>query len=169
MVKYSIAKVPAEEIATIKRIYRQGNENSGYQNDSTRKRYNKADYNQSIVSSETFFCDLSNQELMAIATKYAELTPSTYISNIHYINYKEGDECKPHVDEWSSVRTFIILLNDDFEGGEFFIDDKDVPFRAGDVLNFDDKAIHGVRKVTKGNREVLVIWTQKTKPVPKDE
>ena len=162
MNKYTIARIPLEEIATIKRIYRQGKENSGYQGDPVRKRFKKEDYNKSIVSSETFFCDLLNEELVAIASKYAKLTPDTYISNIHYINYKEGDECKAHVDEWSSVKTFIILLNEDFEGGEFFIDDQTVPFRVGDVLEFDDKAIHGVRMVTKGNREVLVIWTLKT-------
>jgi predicted 2-oxoglutarate/Fe(II)-dependent dioxygenase YbiX len=161
MKKYSMTRIPLEEIATIKRIYRQGKENSGYQDDPTRKRYNKEDYNSSIVSSETFFCDLSNKELVEVASRYAKLTPDTYISNIHYINYKEGDECKAHVDEWSSVRTFIILLNDDFEGGEFYIDGEDVPFKVGDVLEFDDKAIHGVKKVTKGNREVLVIWTLK--------
>ena len=128
-----------------------------------RYEHKKSDYNKTIVSSETFFCDLDNKELVAIASKYAKLTPETYISNIHYINYKVGDECKAHVDEWASVRTFIILLNDTFEGGEFFVNGATVPFRVGDVLEFDFRAIHGVNRVTRGNREVLVIWTLKSR------
>ena len=36
----------------------------------------------------------------------------------HYIHYREGEEAKEHTDTISSIRTYIIMLNDDFEGGD---------------------------------------------------
>ena len=50
------------------------------------------------------------------------------------------------------------MLSDNFEGGQFYIEDDEIPFNMGEMIEFDANKMHGVKEVTKGNREVLVIW-----------
>jgi predicted 2-oxoglutarate/Fe(II)-dependent dioxygenase YbiX len=50
------------------------------------------------------------------------------------------------------------MLNDNFEGGEFYLEDELIPINLGEMIEFDANRLHRVKKVTKGNREVLVIW-----------
>ena len=59
-----------------------------------------------------------------------------------------------------------LLLNDDYEGGEFqvrYFEDRDVqvrtvPPKAGDMLIFPSWMEHKIRPVTKGIRYSVVIW-----------
>jgi predicted 2-oxoglutarate/Fe(II)-dependent dioxygenase YbiX len=126
-----------------------------------RKRIHKNDYGTKLVKSETFFCDIRNKELIDTIKKYVNLNETTeYIANVHYINYKIGEEAKEHVDTGSSIRTYIILLNDNFEGGEFYLENQHIPIKLGDVLEFNGEEPHSVKAVTKGNREVLVVWVK---------
>jgi hypothetical protein len=151
--------IDSNDIERIKQIYNKGNENSGDDiNNIYNKRFKKEDYNLNIVSANTFFCDLYNKELIDVITKYIKIKPDEYIANIHYINYGVDDEAKPHVDTNASIRTYIIMLNDKFEGGEFYLQNKLVPFKMGDMIEFDANKLHSVKPIKNGNREVLVIW-----------
>jgi PKHD-type hydroxylase len=65
----------------------------------------------------------------------------------------------------SNIRkiSFIILLNDDFEGGEleFQFDEKRlIDFKKGDIIVFQSDIPHRVRPVTSGKRRSLVGWVQ---------
>jgi len=57
-----------------------------------------------------------------------------------------------------------LLLNDDFEGGEFQIAsskgtlNEDLPMRKGRTILFPSFMMHRVKPVTKGKRKSLVIW-----------
>jgi len=57
-----------------------------------------------------------------------------------------------------------LLLNDDFEGGEFVINSGEeknlttVPLKKGSAIVFPSFLIHKVTPVTKGNRYSLVVW-----------
>ena len=77
---------------------------------------------------------------------------------MHYINYKIGEEAKEHVDTGSSIRTYVILLNDNFEGGEFYLDNTHIPLKLGELIEFDANLLHKVTPILSGNREVLAIW-----------
>lgn len=156
MIKYNIS---IEDIETIKNVYNKGEENVGDSIDNIyNTRFNKEKYNLNKISAKTFFCDLYNTELVDIVKKYITIRPDEYITNIHYIKYGVGDEAKQHVDTGASVRTYIIMLNDNFEGGEFYLEDELIPINLGEMIEFDANRLHGVKKVTKGNREVLVMW-----------
>jgi hypothetical protein len=152
--------VSIEDINRIKEIYKDGEENGIKETDNPFVfRSSSSGYNRDLVSSETFFCDLNNEELVNIVKKYIIVDEDTeYISSIHYINYKEGEEAKEHTDTVSSIRTYIILLNDEFEGGEFYLEDKHIPFRLGEMVRFDGTTPHSVKAVKSGNREVLAVW-----------
>lgn len=151
--------ISLDDIETIKRVYNKGEENIGDDvNNIYNKRFNKEDYNKNIVSAKTFFCDLYNIELIEIIKKYVKINQDEYIANVHYINYGVGDEAKPHVDTGASIRTYIIMLNDNFKGGDFYLGNKMIPIKLGEMIEFDANKMHSVKTVTEGNREVLVIW-----------
>jgi hypothetical protein len=158
-----------DDINRIKEIYKNGEEHGVKSKDnpfdlrSTNKGYNK-----NFIKSETFFCDLKNEELVNIIKKYITIDDKIeHISSIHHINYSVGDEAKEHTDRKSSIRTYTIMLNDNFKGGDFFILKEQIPFRLCEMIEFDGNMKHSVSKITKGNREVLVIWVNTIKKFEK--
>ena len=155
-----IQSISPVDINRIKEIYRVGEENGIAETDNPFVfRSSSSGYNTNLVSSETFFCDLKNEELVGIIKKYIQIDEDTeYISSIHYIHYREGEEAKEHTDTVSSIRTYIILLSDEFEGGEFYLENKHIPFRLGEMIKFDGTTPHSVKAVKSGNREVLAVW-----------
>jgi hypothetical protein len=166
--KYNIIKIDINDINSIKQVYRNGEENgSDIETNPHNKRLGKNDYGTKFVGSKTFFCDIRNKQLVDIVKKYININETTeYISNIHYINYKIGEEAKEHVDTGSSIRTYIILLNDSFTGGKFYLDNIHIPLKLSEIIEFDADLPHKVTPITYGNREVLVIWvlpSQKSK------
>lgn len=160
--KHSIVKIDINDINLIKKIYRNGEENMGAVSENPfNVREDKKGYNTNIVSSETFFCDIRNEELVNVVKKYIKCNDaSEYIANIHYINYLVGEEAKPHTDKLASLRTYIILLNDTFKGGDFYLKNEHIPFTMGEVLEFPGEEIHSVKPIEEGNREVLVVWVK---------
>ena len=56
--------------------------------------------------------------------------------------------------------SMTIVLNEDYEGGEFeFFDDKNlIREKIGTVIVFPSYMVHKVRPVTKGTRYSLVAW-----------
>lgn len=157
---YKLINISIEDINVIKDVYRNGEENAGdLETNPYNKRIDKNDYSTNLVKSETFFCDTSNKELVNLVKKYITLNESIeYISNIHYINYKIGEEAKEHYDTWSSIRTYVILLNDNFTGGEFYLDNIHIPLKLGQIIEFDANLLHKVTPIIFGNREVIAIW-----------
>ena len=51
-----------------------------------------------------------------------------------------------------------MLLNDNFEGGEFYLDNIHIPLKLGEMIEFDANLLHRVSPIISGNREVLVAW-----------
>tara|TARA_B000000557_G_C20801631_1_gene455831 strand:+ start:825 stop:1415 length:591 start_codon:yes stop_codon:yes gene_type:complete len=88
--------------------------------------------------------------------------------------YEKGGYYDWHIDEsnWMQGKrqnnrirklSFTILLNDDFEGGEFemVIDEKKIiPIKKKDAIIFMSDTPHRVREVTSGCRKSLVGWVQ---------
>lgn len=85
------------------------------------------------------------------------------------LRYDAHGHYVPHIDTFLSpssedVRklTVLLFLNDDFEGGNLFIQDGHdrmyPPQKAGDVVIFPSFLLHGVEPVTAGVRRSLVTW-----------
>jgi predicted 2-oxoglutarate/Fe(II)-dependent dioxygenase YbiX len=158
--EHKIIKIDINDINLIKQVYRNGEENGGdMETNPYNKRIHKSEYGTKLVKSETFFCDTRNQELVDVVKKYININETTeYIASMHYINYKIGDEAKEHIDTGSSIRTYVILLNDNFEGGDFYLDDIHIPLNLGEAIEFDADLAHKVTPIISGNREVFAIW-----------
>jgi len=90
-------------------------------------------------------------------------TPGYELDFFYELTYNEGDYTKPHYDREIAIQTTLVLLNDDFSGGELFIDETDVKFNKKKLyINFDGhKLKHSVNKVLSGKRIVLVIMFNK--------
>ena len=64
-----------------------------------------------------------------------------------------------HYDDDYHPATSILYLNDNYEGGETFIGDKVIKPKQGKMIIFNgDKILHGVNKVTKGERYTIPAW-----------
>ena len=89
--------------------------------------------------------------------------PNYDIDFFYELIYDVDDYTKPHYDKKLSVQTTLILLSDEFTGGELLIDKKDVEFnKKGMYISFDGfKQKHSVNKVLSGQRRVLVIMFNK--------
>ena len=145
-------KLTISDIEIIRSNYREGisdeyvNKNHSYQIDKI------------IDYSDIFYCDKSNKFLLPIVNSF--ILPSEDIYSIHWIEYAEGCSSDKHLDR-SSLNTYIVLLTDEFSGGDLLVDGINTQMTLGDIVSFNgSKEYHEVLEVTKGVREVLVVWTR---------
>ena len=125
---------------------------------------------------------ISNQNLSEIIAPYIHAANSecywnlkiNLIEPIQDTTYESGDFYDWHLDEsdWTPNKrpgnrirkiSFIILMNDEFEGGEleFQFDEKRlIDFKKGDMIVFQSDIPHRVRPVISGIRKSLVGWVQ---------
>jgi predicted 2-oxoglutarate/Fe(II)-dependent dioxygenase YbiX len=93
----------------------------------------------------------------------------THSNQTDYLKYDVDGHYYPHVDTFMNPNdsecrklTVLLFLNDDFEGGKFFIQTGHEkiypPQRAGTCLVFPSFILHGVEPVTKGIRRSVVTW-----------
>ena len=82
---------------------------------------------------------------------------------ISEVTYTPGGFALPHKDPDSKM-TYNVMLEDNFEGGEVYLEGVLQDFKKrGDVVFFDGgKQSHSVSEITKGKRKILSIWTKPT-------
>lgn len=93
------------------------------------------------------------------------------VSAIRFNRYSPGQIMRQHHDHIDSlfdgnqrgipVLSFVLNLNDNYEGGElFFWDDYTISLGKGDIIMFPSLFLfpHGVREATKGKRYSAVCW-----------
>lgn len=92
----------------------------------------------------------------------------THSNQAEFLMYDVNGKYESHVDTFhchsneTRKLTVLAFLNDDFEGGKFFIQqssEKFYPYQSkGTVLIFPSFMMHGVEPVTKGIRYSVVTW-----------
>ena len=91
------------------------------------------------------------------------------------LKYEEGQHYADHVDYWNmwgnrTDYTAVITLNDDYEGGEHFIqigtEVIERKLEPGKILIYQSDYIHGVRPVTDGVRKCVTFWMESAIPDP---
>jgi predicted 2-oxoglutarate/Fe(II)-dependent dioxygenase YbiX len=97
----------------------------------------------------------------------AEAFLITKYSNVKLNRYKTGtlisehrDLIRRHKDDGVPVLSIVGLLNDDYEGGEFVMNNEVVPLKQGDILIFPSTFFysHRVNEITAGTRNSFVSW-----------
>ena len=95
--------------------------------------------------------------------------PLAKISPCYMLKYEVGQHYAGHVDYWEmwgsrTDYTAVITLNDDYEGGEHFIEigpeTIEKKLEPGRILIYQSDFIHGVRPVTNGTRKCVTFWMQ---------
>ena len=91
------------------------------------------------------------------------------------LKYEVGQHYAGHVDYWEmwgsrTDYTAVITLNDDYEGGEHFIEigpeTIEKKLKPGRILIYQSDFVHGVRPVTDGVRKCVTFWLQSAIPDP---
>jgi hypothetical protein len=146
-------KIDYNDIDIILKNYNFGNENNKI------KSYH--DFKNVINLKDIFYCDLTNNILVDTISKYITLEKDEIIYSLHYIKYESGYFAKKHLDIKSS-KTYLIMLNDNFEGGQLYVNEELIDFKKGDMVTFDGKTeYHEVKEITSGCREIMAVWVSK--------
>jgi len=92
----------------------------------------------------------------------------THSNQAEFLMYDVNGKYEAHVDTFHTHSdetrklTALAILNDDFEGGKFYImnshDKIYPPQEKGDIIVFPSFMVHGVEPVTKGLRYTVVTW-----------
>jgi len=82
-----------------------------------------------------------------------------YVNYFEIVKWKEGLDMEEHYDFDYHTYTSVIYLNDDYEGGETFVDGIKITPVMGEIVTFKGNTLsHGVNKITKGNRYTVPVW-----------
>ena len=140
----------------------------------------KREVDESVRKSETAY--LSPQEdpvVRSVIERCVSRTdrPIDNCENLQVVRYQPGGFFKPHQDafmedENKRLYTFVIALNDDYEGGETIFPNlhQKVKLTAGDALFFHTldnyeqetpKALHGGEPVKSGEKWICNVWIHK--------
>jgi len=88
-------------------------------------------------------------------------------SNIRLNKYKTGRIMSEHFDlirrnktDGIPVLSLVGALNDNYNGGQFLMNDEVIPMKQGDILVFPSTFLypHKVTEVTEGTRYTFVTW-----------
>lgn len=119
---------------------------------------------KTLLGSKLIHYSTKNEKLNSIIKNLTNEETDNIIA-FHTIESHPPAETKPHVD-LRSYLTMNILLEDDFEGGDFYLNNKkyDGLKEKGEyILYKGNKEIHSVSKITKGIRKSLIVWYGYTK------
>jgi len=149
-----------------------------------------ADVESNVRDSEQCWLKNDAHELIQKISERVAAITETKIEDqeeLQVVKYKPGGYYRPHYDacDWRKENcdrfngdkgprfiTFIIYLNDDFEGGETLfpnIDKKIIPKRGKAAIFYDtdengqvlDKALHGGMDVSNGNKWICNKWIRR--------
>lgn len=124
----------------------------------------------SRTSYRTSIIELQDKDIVNRVEDYCKnrLKVNKVCSKIAIIKYLPGDNIQRHTDAGtdfedksdfvsSAVYNINIRLNDEFEGGDFFLDDKLYTKPVGEIYHYDSDVYHEVKKVYKGVRYIALI------------
>ena len=135
--------------------------------------------NEQIRKSETAWLSTEDPIVKSVVERCISRTdrPIENCEQLQVLRYKPGGHYKPHQDVFyedknKRVHTFILALNDEYEGGETSFPNikEKYKLRAGDALFFDtldnygldtSDALHGGQPVKSGEKWVCNLWVHK--------
>ena len=134
---------------------------------------------EQIRKSETAWLSTEDPIVRSVVERCVSRTdrPIENCEQLQVLRYKEGGHYNPHQDVFyqdknKRLYTFIIALNDEYEGGETafpYLDEK-YKLKAGDALFFHtldnygldtSDALHGGQPVKSGEKWVCNLWVHK--------
>ena len=107
---------------------------------------------------DTFILTFFNKEVLNIIHKKFKIKKLLSPDNMEIVKWPMGSFMKKHRDTGDDI-SFILYLNDNYEGGETIVDKLKIKPKQGRIVIFsNDKYIHEVKKVNWGVRYTLAGW-----------
>ena len=134
---------------------------------------------EQIRKSETAWLSTEDPIIRSVVERCVSRTdrPIENCEQLQVLRYTEGGHYNPHQDVFyqdknKRLYTFIIALNDEYEGGETAFPNLNEKYKlkAGDALFFDtidnyelmtSKALHGGEPVKNGEKWICNLWVRK--------
>jgi predicted 2-oxoglutarate/Fe(II)-dependent dioxygenase YbiX len=134
---------------------------------------------EKVRKSETAWLEKDDPVVNSVIQRCLEFTDRPFVNceKLQVLRYEPGGFYKPHQDAFKNEKnmrmyTFILALNDDYEGGETAFPNlgKTYKLEKGDALFFDtldnyemitSKALHGGRPVKSGEKWICNLWVHK--------
>jgi len=114
---------------------------------------------------DTFVLSLKGENYSWYNKKYEPFIHNNVIDWIQIVQWPEGSKQQIHIDDRSENTTIasITFLNDNFNGGETFFGDGTIvkPRKNKTIFFTGSELIHGVKKVTDGDRYTIATWYKK--------
>lgn len=155
-----IYKISEEDVVTLENLIsttkKFPNKRSPELTDSQEHIYEHRDTR--LPNIEIEYYSTNNEVLNKTLSEILEVKNVTPLT-IHTFKYHVGAYSKRHRDT-NSYNTFVIILEDNFKGGDFYLNDKLTKFgKRGDVANYiGHEERHSVTPIREGVRTVLVVW-----------
>jgi len=107
------------------------------------------------------FYPVDNNELNKLLSHIINIDSNTPLT-IHDVTYTVGGMAPYHKDK-DSHETYVIMLEDNFEGGDFYLNGELTNFKKrGQIIKYVGcHEPHSVSTITRGRRRVLVMWYTK--------
>jgi hypothetical protein len=123
-------------------------------------------HNETEVLNVMYMMSSDNEDDIFIKYIYGKITDhikatdrGSFINYFEVVKWKEGLSMPKHFDFDFHTWTSVIYLNDDYEGGETVVGDKEVVPLKGKIVTFQGVSVlHGVNKVLKGDRYTTPVW-----------
>lgn len=122
---------------------------------------NIRDNDRAIYQDEKFTTELSQRLLSFLPQVLEGLTPVGLHAPLRFYRYAAGQKFKRHIDgrvtqdDLESRLTFMVYLNDDFEGGETKFDEVSIRPEIGKALLFIHEQKHESLPILLGTKYVL--------------
>ena len=111
------------------------------------------------------------KEVQFIFAACARQSPvdNSFVDYLQVVQRSAGNSLNAHFDFEDTVYSAVIVLNDDFEGGETFIGDEIIePKKGRGMFFYGSKVKHGMNLVYEGDRHTIAAWYRDIKPVSEE-
>ena len=107
---------------------------------------------------DTIVLGFRDDDVLKLIIETFTFYPFKNIDNMEIVKWPTGSKMTLHRDEGDTF-SWIIYLNDDFEGGETVIDGIKIQPKIGRLVLFSNGFYeHEVKEITKGTRYTLIAW-----------
>tara|TARA_Y100000310_G_C20155353_1_gene566650 strand:+ start:70 stop:504 length:435 start_codon:yes stop_codon:yes gene_type:complete len=118
----------------------------------------KTKYHFSKKFRDTIILGFRDDDVLKHIAETFTFYPFKNIDNMEIVKWPTGSKMALHRDEGDTF-SWIIYLNDDFEGGETVIDGIKIQPKIGRLVLFSNGFYeHEVTEITKGTRYTLIAW-----------
>jgi len=112
------------------------------------------------------------KELQFLFAACARQSPveNSFVDYMHVVQRGAGNSLGTHFDFEDTVYSGIIVLNNDFEGGETFVGDEIIEPKKGRGMFFYGSTVqHGLNMIYDGDRYTIAAWFRDTASVSEEK